>query len=244
MKRLRTQVSTGLKRVYFIRHGQSEANAKLSDTILERDAKLTSLGQAQASCWNEENHLEKTFGDSQPEICFCSPLRRAMETACLVFKNEPKIPIECSRFPRERWWLHYQCVGEQFDETIKFAKTMPREVDSLDGLRVVDKYWNPEQELEEANAYVGDDGIRKEGTGKYVESLREQEAQGISRFVQQLQEHDAQSIAVACHWGTIFALTGASPSNCDMLVTDMNVESGEFQVVAQLAPPGNVEKSV
>jgi hypothetical protein len=127
---------------------------------------------------------------------------------------------------------------------MKFAATMPRKITSLENLCEVDKHWNPEQELEEVLAYVGDNGSREEGTGKYVESQREQEAQGMSRFVQQLQEHDATSIAVACHWGTIHALTRASPNNCDMLVTDMDIESGKFQVVAQLDPPGDVERSV
>ena len=39
------------KRVYFIRHGQSVANARKTDTQSERDAVLTELGRKQASCW-------------------------------------------------------------------------------------------------------------------------------------------------------------------------------------------------
>ena len=62
------------KRIYFIRHGQSEANAlkdsndaakfqdgkymgNPSDIPEVRDAKLTALGRAQAACWHTPNAL-------------------------------------------------------------------------------------------------------------------------------------------------------------------------------------------
>ena len=73
------------KRIYFIRHGQSEANAlkdsnatakfqdgkymgNPSDIPEVRDAKLTALGRAQAACWHRPNALAAVFQDVPPEV--------------------------------------------------------------------------------------------------------------------------------------------------------------------------------
>ena len=238
------------KRVFFIRHGQSVANQRKRDTPAERDAVLTELGRRQASCWNANNALSLAFGGDAmlPEVCVCSPLRRAMETAALVFENEPGVPIECTRLARERWWMNYQCIGVEYAETSRFAREeLGRRVDGLEGLELLDKYWNPKCELEEIarmeseNARVG---ITTEPINKFELSVREQDADHISELTKYLIAHEASSIAIACHWGVINLLTGMSPNNCDIVVADLDLESHSYSVVGQYQPPGNVEKSI
>ena len=229
------------KRIFFIRHGQSEANVTKNDRVIDLDAKLTPLGRSQASAWHAQpNYLSEVFDATPPEICICSPLRRAMETASLVFKHTT-IPIECSRYPRERWWKHYQCVGSKHQETLSFASTLDRNIANLDDLTEADKYWNPPLELDELISYRDGNDHAEE---KYEPSKRENDAQGMTKLKEFLIAHPAQTIAVACHWGVINALTEESPNNCDMLVTDLDVNTGELLVLQQLQPPGDVETSV
>jgi len=230
------------KRVYFIRHGQSEANAAKRDTLLVRDALLTDLGKQQASAWHQPNELSKVFNDNPPELCICSPLRRAMETAALVFKNQPRIPIESSRLPRERWWKHYQCIGSDHEETLRFAATLPRKIQKLAELTDVDKFWNPLLELEEANSLHRD--AQGDAKDLYSPSKREEVAQGMKQTVEMLRRRPELSIAVACHWGVINALTDVSPNNCNIVAADLDVNTGEFLVLQEFAPPGEIEATI
>ena len=48
----------------------------------------------------------------------------------------------------------------------------------------------------------------------------------------------------ACHWGVINALTNVSPNNCDIVATDLDVDTGDFQVLQTFEPPGDVARSI
>ena len=48
----------------------------------------------------------------------------------------------------------------------------------------------------------------------------------------------------ACHWGVINALTNVSPNNCDIVATDLDVNTGDFQVLQTFEPPGDVARSI
>ena len=235
------------KRVYFIRHGQSVANQRKCDSPAERDATLTELGRQQAACWHAPGALEKIFlVRGTPEVVLCSPLRRAMETAALVFENENDISIECTRLARERWWTHYQCVGSEYDETVGFAGGLGRQIGGLEDLSRLDKFWNPEREVDEIirvtkEKTAADIAERK---SKFEPSARELDADHLSELTNFLIKHDAETLAVACHWGVINGLTGQSPNNCDIVVADLNTADRSYSVVDQLEPPGDVERSI
>eukprot|EP00730_Choanoeca_flexa_P004763 TRINITY_DN11795_c1_g3_i7.p3 TRINITY_DN11795_c1_g3~~TRINITY_DN11795_c1_g3_i7.p3 ORF type:complete len:171 (+),score=24.28 TRINITY_DN11795_c1_g3_i7:261-773(+) len=74
------------KIVYLIRHGQSTANAAPSWEEAAkpeyRDASLTDLGKEQARA------LQDVVADWGVQTIYCSPMTRAMQTACLVFEKE------------------------------------------------------------------------------------------------------------------------------------------------------------
>ena len=237
------------KRIYFIRHGQSEANKRKTDTLMERDAMLTELGRLQASAWQKPGALDSVYQENasgnivssgKPEICICSPLRRAMETACLVFKNDASIHIECSKYAREKWWTLYQCVGSSHDETLRFASGLCKNVRGLDALTLVDEYWDPEAELKEAERMKDKDAG---ANWELKRSVREKRSDYLSELIDFLINHEAKVLAVACHWGVINHLTGASPNNCDVIVADLSAESRLFSLLNQHAPPGDVAKS-
>jgi len=82
------------QKIYFMRHGESEANVSRRDIP---DPNLTPLGLAQAKSWAE------SIGDLQPDIVLVSPLRRAVQTACHAFSYE-EVPFLCCRFAREIGW--------------------------------------------------------------------------------------------------------------------------------------------
>lgn len=82
------------QRVYFMRHGESEANISRRDVP---DPNLTQLGLAQAKSWQE------TIGDLGAELVLVSPLRRAVQTACHAFEHE-EVPLMLCRFAREIGW--------------------------------------------------------------------------------------------------------------------------------------------
>ena len=199
------------KRIYFIRHGQSEANAlkdsnatakfqdgkymgNPSDIPEVRDAKLTALGRAQAACWHTPNALAAVFQELTPEVVVCSPLRRALETATLCFQNEPNIPLECSRVVREHWWKHYQCIGVAHEETLDFAKTLGRQIEKMDALQSRDQWWDPEMELKEIELDRDDDQASR--TELYDPSDREAKANCRQATIDMLIARKEQAIFV------------------------------------------------
>lgn len=82
------------QKIYFLRHGESEANISRRDVP---DPNLTNLGLAQAKSWQE------SIGDLGADIVLVSPLRRAVQTACHAFAYE-EVPMLLCRFAREIGW--------------------------------------------------------------------------------------------------------------------------------------------
>ena len=136
-----------------------------------------------------------------PEVCICSPLRRAMETAALVFENEPTVPIECTRFARERWWTWYQCIGSEYQETVDFAAGLGRRILGLDTLNSLDQFWNPVEEIAAISRLQSECANFEERKRRYEPSARELEANHPHELTNYLARHEADVIAVACHWG-------------------------------------------
>lgn len=83
------------RRVLFLRHGQGTHQVE-SNVI---DPLLTDLGRTQAAAWAMQ------MGSFKADLILVSPLRRAVETACLACKQE-RVPFRLQRQARECWWSH------------------------------------------------------------------------------------------------------------------------------------------
>ena len=107
--------------LYFVRHGQSEANVDSSLYYSKSDyeIELTDLGREQALQCGQT--LAETLGDS-PEIYF-SPFRRAYDTANIIAKQFKWATLEESSLLRERTWGYLKQIvdsGRKTEDHFKF----------------------------------------------------------------------------------------------------------------------------
>lgn len=170
---------TGPERVLLLRHGQSEANATGDDVP---DAPLTESGKLQAQSWRGK------IGDLGADVVLISPLRRAVQTACLAFEGDTA-PMELCRAAREMWWNERANHPGTPAQMRKLLTTLPRgdEVQEVDDALV-------EGPDEPADEYAS-----------------------VRQLEQILAMRPERTVAVVCHWGVINSLCGASPGNCDIL---------------------------
>ena len=110
------QASTGPSKVFFLRHGQSQANAEKRDVP---DALLTDLGRVQATAWHG------AIGRFGAQTVLVSPLRRAIETALLAYASVD-VHIEVCRHARELWWDEKANTPSTAEELEVLLKTLPR----------------------------------------------------------------------------------------------------------------------
>ena len=215
---------TALKKtILFFRHGESEANINPNHDNQEiLDAILTPLGIEQAHSWSEDSTLTETL--ASVEVCLCSPLRRAMQTAALVFQNQYHVPIIVNRYAREKWWHLYQCRGVKHAEIVQYSNSLCRDIEQVDRLKEVNKFWNPE---EESAAMVD----------KTPNEFAQLSVEAIQKFLYICQTHEAKTLAVACHWGVIHELLGVEPTNAELLVTELTVDTGEFRIIDRRTVP-------
>ena len=207
------------KTILFIRHGQSEANKSDTNDASVLDAVLTDVGRLQAGHWSDDLCAQLR----SVEICYCSPLRRAMETAALVFQNNPGVPIVITRYAREKWWNLWQCRGVDHDELMTYSQSLTREIFDVEKLAVVDKYWNPT--LETSIMVEGKRGLTICSDDCYA------------KLVECLQAQSATTIAVACHWGVINHLLDVEPMNCEIITAELDVATGVFTVTERRNVP-------
>merc|ERR1719454_1093955 len=105
------------QRVFFMRHGESEANISRRDVP---DPNLTQLGLAQAKSWQE------TIGDLGADLVMVSPLRRAVQTACHAFEHE-EVPMLFCRFAREIGWsANENTIHSAPDSMQRLLDSLPR----------------------------------------------------------------------------------------------------------------------
>ena len=213
-----------MKKIIFIRHGQSEANITKLDDPNVLDAMLTTLGKSQASSWNSNTNIQDTL--QSIEICLTSPLRRAMQTAALVFKNT-EVPIVINRHAREKWWHLWQCRGIPHSELVEYASTLCRDINNITSLENLNQFWNP---MEESNII----------TEKRSNDFNQLSLDSIHQLKNDLLQHDMNTIAVACHWGVIHTLLNIEPSNAEIIVTNLN-RDGEFIIESRWLAPDTKE---
>ena len=221
-------------RVLLLRHGQSEANADTSRSIV--DPLLTDLGRSQASrlavsrapcllarafpsrarpprsreppCLLSQADAWKGFSrvSMPPDVVLVSPLRRALETAAIAFEGTTT-SIEVVVAARE---LHgHGTDGENTVGSLAEAKKMLQPL----GLTF--------QGLEAARG----------GESKYVGMSVEESRREIKRVLRARAE---ETVLLVCHWGVIRALVGEEVSNGTLLECDRDPATGKLTVVRKL----------
>eukprot|EP00297_Palpitomonas_bilix_P012132 CAMPEP_0113871632 /NCGR_PEP_ID=MMETSP0780_2-20120614/2754_1 /TAXON_ID=652834 /ORGANISM="Palpitomonas bilix" /LENGTH=312 /DNA_ID=CAMNT_0000857051 /DNA_START=143 /DNA_END=1081 /DNA_ORIENTATION=- /assembly_acc=CAM_ASM_000599 len=106
----------GEKRVWLIRHGQSEANIRsyysaAGDPTL-RDCPLSPEGHKQAQ------QLREKLSELKPPLVVCSPLRRAIQTALHVFGRRKGLPLVAHPFTTEFWTDAQESKGREREEIL------------------------------------------------------------------------------------------------------------------------------
>merc|ERR1711924_76919 len=142
------------------------------------------------------------------KLVLISPLRRAVETACLAFAGT-RVPMRICRHAREGWWEELNNTPGTPEEMYKFLKTLPR------GSQM--------QGIEDALTARADDPS--------------DEDESFERMRQVLLKCVEPIVIVVCHWGTINGLCGESAENCEVVECDL-MRSGRMRVLQNHAAPG------
>lgn len=190
----------GPKRVLFLRHGESQANVTGRDIP---DPLLSDDGRKQARSWADH------IGALRVDLVLTSPLRRAVETACIVFSCE-STPIEVCYAARELWWHHRQNVLGPVTQLRSLLQSIPRGGDVI-GV---------------AETSSGDPSHASGG-----------EVASVARLRQLLAQRPEHSVAVVCHYLLIKELTGCASHNGEFLVCELTA-NGQLQVTERHLPPG------
>mmetsp|Transcript_22039 Transcript_22039/g.42299 ORF Transcript_22039/g.42299 Transcript_22039/m.42299 type:complete len:428 (-) Transcript_22039:107-1390(-) len=168
------------RRVLLMRHGESEGNISRRDVP---DPYLTWIGVAQAKSWEDQ------VGEFGAEVVLISPLRRAMQTACLAFGAED-VPMELCRDAREFGWrCQENTILSTPEELPGLLAKLPRgaEVKGVqDALKLPSG--NPSSEVA-----------------------------SLVRLRRLLWERPEEVVMVVCHYGVINALCGCNAKNCEVL---------------------------
>ena len=148
------------------------------------------------------------IGTLGAEVVLVSPLRRAVQTACFAFANQD-IPMELCRPAREFKWSEKQNTLGTPVQMQELLRQLPRGRDV--------------QHVEEALALGPDEP-----------SL---ERDSIAQLEEILKMREENVVAVACHWGVIKRLCGASADNCEIIQCEWS-QSGQLNVVKHHRTPG------
>jgi broad specificity phosphatase PhoE len=186
------------KRIHFIRHAQSEHNARFESALDEmavrhdpslRDAPLTALGQSQAHGLRAEvNAL------CEVELVVISPLSRAVETTLAAFNNHPAPRIV---HDLHREYLQSFCdIGSSPD---RLSQAFP----ALDFDHLDDPWWHVGE--------ASDDPFAPEP----VESLLTR----VATFADWLSARPEFEIAVVGHGTFLRHLTGHAFGNAERIKT-------------------------
>ena len=185
------------KRVHFIRHAQSEHNARfeLADDELAvrhdprlRDAPLTALGRAQADVLHDE-----VIGRREIELVVVSPLTRAVQTTLAAFAGHPA-PRLVHDLPRE----HLQ----SFCDIGRAPAALSREFPALAFDHLADPWWHVGENVE----------------GPFAPEPDELLTARVAGFAEWLSARPEAEIAVVGHGGFLRRLTGHVFGNAERIV--------------------------
>ena len=174
-----------MKKIYLIRHAESEANAAmdLDNPTYYYDAKITEKGEEQAIKARED--LKKTQFDTY----ICSPLTRTMQTFSII--SPGKKPL---LQPLIREQLYHSCdVGRQ-------PNILKKEFPEFDFSNLNKYWWNNDETINEKK-------IVKENFNDI--KIR------LDKFKLWLNTNDSSTIALVSHGTFLSQITGFFLENCE-----------------------------
>ena len=177
-----------MKKIYLIRHAESEANAAvdLDNPTYYYDARITKRGESQAL--KAKNVLENIHFDTY----ICSPLTRTLQTFSIIFPDNKPI-IE----PLIREHLFHSCdVGRQ-------PSSLKKDFTSFDFSNLNDFWWNNNKPINEKK-------IVKENFNDIKNRL--------DKFKLWLNKSNSNTIALVSHGTFLSQITGYMLENCEHYV--------------------------
>ena len=177
-----------MKKIYLIRHAESEANAAvdLDNPTYYYDARITKKGEGQAL--KAKNVLENIHFDT----FICSPLTRTLQTFSIIFPDKRPI-IE----PLIREHLFHSCdVGRQ-------PNSLKKDFKSFDFSNLNDFWWNNNKPINEKK-------IVKENFNDIKNRL--------DKFKLWLGKSNSSTIALVSHGTFLSQITGYMLENCEHYV--------------------------
>ena len=177
-----------MKKIYLIRHAESEANAAvdLDNPTYYYDARITKRGEGQAL--KVKNVLENIHFDTY----ICSPLTRTLQTFSIIFPDNKPI-IE----PLIREHLFHSCdVGRQ-------PSSLKKDFTSFDFSNLNDFWWNNNKPINEKK-------IVKENFNDIKNRL--------DKFKLWLNKSNSNTIALVSHGTFLSQITGYMLENCEHYV--------------------------
>lgn len=177
-----------MKKIYLIRHAESEANAAvdLDNPTYYYDARITKKGEGQAL--KAKNVLENIHFDT----FICSPLTRTLQTFSIIFPDNKPI-IE----PLIREHLFHSCdVGRQ-------PSSLKKDFTSFDFSNLNDFWWNNNRPINEKK-------IVKENFNDIKNRL--------DKFKLWLNKSNSNTIALVSHGTFLSQITGYMLENCEHYV--------------------------
>jgi len=177
-----------MKKIYLIRHAESEANAAvdLDNPTYYYDARITKRGEGQAL--KAKNVLENIHFDT----FICSPLTRTLQTFSIIFPDKRPI-IE----PLIREHLFHSCdVGRQ-------PSSLKKDFTSFDFSNLNDFWWNN-------NIPINEKKIVKENFNDIKNRL--------DKFKLWLNKSNSNTIALVSHGTFLSQITGYMLENCEHYV--------------------------
>ena len=183
-----------MKKIYLIRHAESEANAAidLDNPTFYYDAKITKKGNDQAL-----NAKEK-LKDINFDTFICSPLTRALETFSIIFPNEEPIVQ-----PLIREQLFHSCdIGSQ-------PSFLQKKFPSFNFSNLKDNWWLNEY----PKNYWWNNNIDIEK--KIVKESFNDIKIRLKKFKYWLDTNEFSSIAIVSHGTFLSQITGYMLENCE-----------------------------
>ena len=176
-----------MKKIYLIRHAQSEANAAtdLDNPTFYYDAKITHLGR------NQTLKTRNAIKNVNFDLMLVSPLTRTLQTFLLIFP-EPK--VNTIVFPLIREHLDHSCdVGRQ-------PKILKKEFPQFDFSKLKNFWWNNNIPIDES---------------KITKELIEDLDMRVAEFRQWIHHREEQTIAVVSHGTFISRIINEHLDNCE-----------------------------
>ncbi len=133
--------------ILFVRHGQTEFNAKKIIAGGKSDVPLNETGRKQA------NQAAEKLKNVKIDVVFCSPMKRAKQTARAILKYHKDTPIFYDERLRERDWGEFDGKPDELlpQNFWHLETVLPESVEKVDMLyerlksfyqEILDKYKN------------------------------------------------------------------------------------------------------